>query len=386
MKKILFIIISVGFTVAACTPATTNIKPAPNQNGDNNLIACTAEAKICPDGSAVGRSGPNCKFATCPQLSYQTISSLDIADLVGPFTFSAEIPIGWKAEAVPNIQAINIYDPNSPETDTLEKSQILIRHFNANTFLTLNTVTIFKQTKTTNKGRPTIIYDIEKKSGVANFSNQPSWRNERHFVTDIRQTDSNPSVFYVFSQRPSLDQKIFDHFLETLELGVKKKTEVVAPISDMRNRITKKSYGTYVTLENSPVQPERFTGYHTGIDVEYGDIKNDVEVRAIAPGTVINSAIASGYGGMLAIRHIIEGIDYLAIYGHLDPNSLVRAGEIVTQNQKIGILGDGGTGETDGQRKHLHFGLYTKSDTNIKGYVGSKEELKNWADPLSILP
>lgn len=28
--------------------------------------ACTQEAKICPDGSAVGRSGPNCEFAACP--------------------------------------------------------------------------------------------------------------------------------------------------------------------------------------------------------------------------------------------------------------------------------------------------------------------------------
>ncbi|MDO8664235.1 MAG: hypothetical protein Q7K44_01640 [Candidatus Liptonbacteria bacterium] len=29
-------------------------------------IACTMEAKICPDGSAVGRTGPNCEFAACP--------------------------------------------------------------------------------------------------------------------------------------------------------------------------------------------------------------------------------------------------------------------------------------------------------------------------------
>jgi len=28
--------------------------------------ACTEEAKICPDGSAVVRSGPNCDFAPCP--------------------------------------------------------------------------------------------------------------------------------------------------------------------------------------------------------------------------------------------------------------------------------------------------------------------------------
>ncbi len=31
-------------------------------------IGCTMEAKICPDGSAVGRSGPNCEFAPCPEL------------------------------------------------------------------------------------------------------------------------------------------------------------------------------------------------------------------------------------------------------------------------------------------------------------------------------
>ena len=29
-------------------------------------VACTTEAKICPDGSSVGRSGPACEFAECP--------------------------------------------------------------------------------------------------------------------------------------------------------------------------------------------------------------------------------------------------------------------------------------------------------------------------------
>ena len=30
-------------------------------------VACTMEAKLCPDGSAVGRTGPNCEFAACPK-------------------------------------------------------------------------------------------------------------------------------------------------------------------------------------------------------------------------------------------------------------------------------------------------------------------------------
>jgi len=30
-------------------------------------VGCTMEAKLCPDGSSVGRSGPKCEFAACPQ-------------------------------------------------------------------------------------------------------------------------------------------------------------------------------------------------------------------------------------------------------------------------------------------------------------------------------
>lgn len=29
-------------------------------------VGCTMEAKLCPDGSAVGRVGPSCEFAACP--------------------------------------------------------------------------------------------------------------------------------------------------------------------------------------------------------------------------------------------------------------------------------------------------------------------------------
>ena len=29
-------------------------------------IACTMDARVCPDGSAVGRQGPDCEFAPCP--------------------------------------------------------------------------------------------------------------------------------------------------------------------------------------------------------------------------------------------------------------------------------------------------------------------------------
>ena len=34
---------------------------------DRGNIACTMEAKLCPDGSYVGRTGPNCEFTPCPR-------------------------------------------------------------------------------------------------------------------------------------------------------------------------------------------------------------------------------------------------------------------------------------------------------------------------------
>jgi hypothetical protein len=45
---------------ASPAPVIPAPSPAPEMH------ACTMEAKICPDGSAVGRQGPNCEFAPCP--------------------------------------------------------------------------------------------------------------------------------------------------------------------------------------------------------------------------------------------------------------------------------------------------------------------------------
>ncbi len=33
-------------------------------------VACTLDAKICPDGTAVGRIPPDCSFASCPSITH----------------------------------------------------------------------------------------------------------------------------------------------------------------------------------------------------------------------------------------------------------------------------------------------------------------------------
>lgn len=47
-------------------------RPMPVEpDGGPGGVVCTMEAKQCPDGSFVGRSGPNCEFAACPGPSVQ---------------------------------------------------------------------------------------------------------------------------------------------------------------------------------------------------------------------------------------------------------------------------------------------------------------------------
>ncbi len=43
-----------------------------NQKEGGEWVACTMDAKICPDGSAVGRSGPQCQFDACPTIKEST--------------------------------------------------------------------------------------------------------------------------------------------------------------------------------------------------------------------------------------------------------------------------------------------------------------------------
>ncbi len=172
--------------------------------------------------------------------------------------------------------------------------------------------------------------------------------------------------------------------VEPAEKVEEKEANVVAPVKEFETRITKKPFGIFITPATSPIQPERFSGYHTGVDVEYGDVEEEVAVLAMADGLVEHTGWVSGYGGLVAIRHLIDGKKYLAIYAHLNPARLVAQGKSVTKGEQIGILGQGNTPETDGERKHLHFALYTGSDFNLKGYVETPDQLSVWVDPIII--
>lgn len=162
---------------------------------------------------------------------------------------------------------------------------------------------------------------------------------------------------------------------------------LVDPIPDFTKRITIKPFGIHVAPWQSPIQPERFEGYHTGVDAEILPAEKDKNffVKAVADGTVVAVRSASGYGGLVVIEHAIERKKIYGIYGHLRFSSiLIKQRDTVKAGDIIGVLGDDKSKETDGERKHLHFGLYQGNLPDIRGYVQIKEELSNWINPLKF--
>jgi murein DD-endopeptidase MepM/ murein hydrolase activator NlpD len=162
----------------------------------------------------------------------------------------------------------------------------------------------------------------------------------------------------------------------------------VAPLNDALSRITKKPFGLYVRPGDSPVSPERFQGYHAGVDFEttVAEQGTDVVVRAICTGSLLVKKWASGYGGVAVQACRIGTQDVTVVYGHLRLASVdVALKQEVKQGERIGLLGTGFSAETDGERKHLHLGVHKGTAIDIRGYVQTKTELDQWIDVRQYL-
>jgi len=107
---------------------------------------------------------------------------------------------------------------------------------------------------------------------------------------------------------------------------------------------------------------QKFSWYHKAVDI--ANPSNPVVVAAQG-GTVTSAGWnAGGYGNYVVIDH---GNGYSTLYAHMLNNSvIVKAGQVVKQGQKLGIMGS--TGRSTGT--HLHFEIRNGS---------------NYLDPLSLL-
>jgi len=160
------------------------------------------------------------------------------------------------------------------------------------------------------------------------------------------------------------------------------------PINEALTRVTKKPFGIYVSPNDSPVSPERFTGYHTGVDFETMPQEQDIDVPVyvICAGPLILKKTATGYGGVAVQSCEINQEPVTVIYGHLRLTSIAASqNALLNLGQQIGVLGKGDSAETSGERKHLHLGIHKGSTVSLLGYVPDKDKLSQWLDFLTLV-
>lgn len=164
-------------------------------------------------------------------------------------------------------------------------------------------------------------------------------------------------------------------------------TLLVEPINNALSRVTKKFFGLKVSPGNSSVSPERFSGYHTGVDFETLPSEQDVDVPvyAVCSGPLKLKKSASGYGGVAVQACTTNGKDVTVVYGHLRLSSIsAKVGQQLSAGEQLAVLGQGYSAETDGERKHLHLGVHRGTVINLLGYVQQSADLSQWFDPLTL--
>ena len=132
-------------------------------------------------------------------------------------------------------------------------------------------------------------------------------------------------------------------------------TKTVAPIAGVVGE------GNFMWPTSGHIS-QKFYWYHQAVDIANA---SNPDVVASQGGTVITAGWnAGGYGNYVIIDH---GNGYRTLYAHMVTNSIVvKAGQVVSQGQKIGVMGS--TGRSTGT--HLHF--------EIKGPSGN-------LNPLTVL-
>jgi hypothetical protein len=168
------------------------------------------------------------------------------------------------------------------------------------------------------------------------------------------------------------------------------KAAIAEPLRDFAERVTKKPFGIKIDKKTSPVQPERFAGYHTGTDFEMlpGEEDAVMPVQAICTGPVVVARQADGYGGVMVQSCVIDGETVTVLYGHIAftlSSIQIEPGTHLEAGRTFATLGKAYSDETDGERRHLHLSIHKGTAAVLAGYVQTEKELDAWIDPMTIL-
>lgn len=169
----------------------------------------------------------------------------------------------------------------------------------------------------------------------------------------------------------------------------KSESKYFYPISDYNNRIKYRWYSKQVNANDAvPYCGAQFAGLHNADDLEATEAEQnpEVPVYSISDATVNSISTVSGYGGLIVLSANIENQLYMVYYGHVNlSSSPLAVGQSVKAGDFIANLGKGCTQEAGGERKHLHFSIRKGTAVDVRGYVGSVQEVQNWVNPKEFL-
>ncbi|HHX58178.1 MAG TPA: peptidoglycan DD-metalloendopeptidase family protein [Candidatus Moranbacteria bacterium] len=207
------------------------------------------------------------------------------------------------------------------------------------------------------------------------FSNyQKNWlSNENNSLLVNESVDPLENDSLIRSSLEVQERKEEGDFLDKTNLPLERASE----------RVTKKPFGILINPDTSPVQPERFRGYHTGTDFEVfpEETKEKVMVFAICTGEILAKQKVVGYGGVVVQKCQLKEEDVTVLYGHIAlDDTLKKVGDQLIIGEKFAVLGAGESSDTDGERKHLHLGIHRGAEIVLAGYVERKELLRAWID------
>lgn len=129
---------------------------------------------------------------------------------------------------------------------------------------------------------------------------------------------------------------------------------------------------------------------HIGIDIWAAAGE---PVYAVLPGEIVYSTFQNdegNYGGTIILKHVVEGQELFALYGHLSKESLVthKVGQKLKTGEVVGWLGD--ESENGNWPTHLHYQLCIEDpkEADMPGVVAKKdliEARKRYPDPRILL-
>lgn len=113
---VIAVLVTVGYIIYRARSSPV-IRKYPNSTSTEPVV-CTMEARLCSDGSYVGRGGPNCEFALCPATTTESVATttpnIVKIDSNLSFTYSDteiiaekyDLPV-WAGEFAPKVQLLN---------------------------------------------------------------------------------------------------------------------------------------------------------------------------------------------------------------------------------------------------------------------------------------